>query len=151
MVIIRKCILAALTAYSTTPLTSEMTRTIQHGIYDGTLARYDNQQVTLTIRDRPDFYGTSHYDIRIIFNSEGQKDPFLIIDSRTPELNTAWYVESTDFDNLHNAQDWRGRDPPITYPNENFTLWQGHMHIPDIPISVVSWNAACSDLVEAVI
>lgn len=69
------------------PLTPEMERTVQHDFCNGTYARYGDPQVTITIHDRPEFHHRSQYDIRILLDSEGMEDAFVVIDGRTPELD----------------------------------------------------------------
>ncbi|KAL8811734.1 MAG: hypothetical protein Q9223_002695 [Gallowayella weberi] len=146
MVIINPTAIQNINAYSVSPLTAEMNRTIQHGFYDGTYARYGDPIVSLTVHDRPEFHGISHYDLRITLDREGSLNPFLIIDEKTPELDAVWYVESTEFDRSYQTEPGE----VIEYPNENFTLWQAHMQVADVPISAVSWDVGCGDLAELV-
>ncbi|KAL9598880.1 MAG: hypothetical protein Q9219_004220 [cf. Caloplaca sp. 3 TL-2023] len=75
MVIITPPPVQGLNAYSISPLTAEMNTTVRHGLYDGTYACYGDPIVSLTIHDRPEFYGISHYDLRITLDSEGSLDP----------------------------------------------------------------------------
>lgn len=87
MVVINRCVPHVLNAYSTSPLTLDMTRTVQHGFYDGASARFDNPPVVVNVHDRPEFHGLSHYDIRIALDNEGEKDVFILVDERTFELD----------------------------------------------------------------
>ena len=88
----------ALEAYSTAPLTLEMNRTVQHGFYNGTYARFGDPQVTVTIHDRPKFHGKSHYDLRNLLDSEGMEDGFIVVDETTPDLDALWYVLPTGYE-----------------------------------------------------
>ncbi|KAL8685688.1 MAG: hypothetical protein Q9218_007599 [Villophora microphyllina] len=112
-----------------------MNRTVQHAIYDGSRGRYSDDLFELKIHDRPEFYGASHYDLRITLDREGMLEPFIIVDEKTPDLRR---------DPSHR------QDPPITYPSEDFVLWQAHMLALDLPINAVSWDVGCGDLVETV-
>lgn len=147
MVVIADGLLLVLEAYSHAPLTPEMSQAVRHGFYDGTYARYNRPQVTVTIHDRPDFYGISHYHLRNILDSEGSPAPFVVIDEKTPESGAVWYVETTEYCNL------RSDLGPyvVTHPGENFTLWQGHMQVADLPISAVSFNVGCGELAETIL
>ncbi|KAL8876573.1 MAG: hypothetical protein Q9198_005260 [Flavoplaca austrocitrina] len=95
MVIISHNGALALQAYSTAPLTLEMKRTVQHGFYNGTYARFGDPQATVTIHDQPDFHTRPHYDIRNILDSEGTEDTFVLIDAKTPGLDAIWLVNPT--------------------------------------------------------
>lgn len=121
----------ALSAYSTVPLTAEMITTTQHGFYDGTSARFGNAEVVVAIHNRSSFHGLSHYDIRVLLDAEGVLDPFVVLDARTPSLYAIWYVETTA-----KCRAWDSYiSPRITYPYENFTTWQVHVRVPDLPIT----------------
>ncbi|KAL8806727.1 MAG: hypothetical protein Q9182_001125 [Xanthomendoza sp. 2 TL-2023] len=146
MVVIIPPPVQSINAYSLSPLTAAMNGTIQHGFYDGTYARYGDPIVSFTVHDRPEFHGISHYELRITLDSEGSLDPFLIIDDRTPELDAVWYVQSTEFDQTLPVEPGQ----VVEYPHENFTLWQAHMQVADVPISAVSWDNGCGDLAETV-
>ena len=149
MVIINSCTPQTLNAYSTSPLTSEMARTVQHGFYDGTIARYGNPVIVVNIHDRPELHGISHYDIRNVLDGEGQLDPFLIVDDRTPDLDAVWYVTTTQ-ECKYNSDPTHFAHPPITYPDEEFVLWQAHIRTSDVPIDAVSWDVGCGSMEEAV-
>ncbi|KAL8720130.1 MAG: hypothetical protein Q9225_002975, partial [Loekoesia sp. 1 TL-2023] len=150
MVIISHCVLKVLNAYSTVPLTSEIVKTVQHGFYDGTYARYGDPQVLVNIHNRPEFHGKSHYDIRIALDNEGTLDPFIIADERTPHLDAVWYVEDTasckyDSDPTHFNPDTQ----PVRYPGEDFILWQAHMKTADTPINWAAWSVGCGSMMES--
>ena len=135
-----------LNAYSTVPLTPEMITTTQHGFYDGTSARFGNTEVAVAIHNRTSFHGLSHYDIRVALDAEGVLDPFVVLDARTPELDAIWYVETTA-----KCRAWDSYiSPRITYPYENFTTWQVHIRVPDLPITQLAWAVGAGSLVESV-
>ncbi|KAI4103804.1 MAG: hypothetical protein L6R37_003607 [Teloschistes peruensis] len=122
--------------YSIAPLTPEMNRSVQHGIYDGSLARYNNPNFKLDLHDRPEFHGISHYDLRVALDAEGMLDPFILVDERTPELGAVWIVEDT-------AQCKYDSDsvslPPVTYPGEDFAVWQARMLALEVPTFAIGW------------
>ncbi|KAL8845743.1 MAG: hypothetical protein Q9221_009111 [Calogaya cf. arnoldii] len=124
-----------LNAYSTVPLTTTINETIRHGFWNGTYARFGDPQVTVTVHDRADFHGKSHYDIRNILDAEGKKDVFLIADERTVELQAIWFVETTAYGQDMDEFEKEDPDyyPSIHYPDEDFTLWQGHFRIANLP------------------
>ncbi|KAL8854704.1 MAG: hypothetical protein Q9221_000486 [Calogaya cf. arnoldii] len=101
-----------------------MTRTLQHGFYNGTWARYGDPQATITIHDRLEFHGRSHYDLRNILDAEGMEDPF---------------VEEVE-------PDFPGSI--IKYPDEDFTLWHAHLLTADVPLQALSWPDGCGDITE---
>ena len=143
------CCPDTINAYATSPLTEAMTKTVQHGIYDGSQARFDNEFYYVHINDRPEFYGLSHYELRTILDRENALEPFLVVDEQTPSNDAVWYVPDTE-------ECRRNSDParfphdsqPIRHPGEDFVLWQGHMKIADIPITLMSWSVGCGDLEE---
>ena len=148
MVIIHHCEPETINPYATSPLTEAMTRTLQHGVYNGSQARFGNPSLEVTIHDRSDFHGISHYELRNILDREGSLDQFLIIDAQTPENDAVWYVPGTE-----ECRYWS--DPalwdhegerPIRYPDEDFILWQGHLKTADVPVDDWSYNMAATDL-----
>ncbi|KAL8838565.1 MAG: hypothetical protein Q9176_004962 [Flavoplaca citrina] len=146
MVIISHTGALALQAYSTAHLTLEMKRTVQHGFYNGTYARFGDPQATVTIHDRPDFHARSHYDIRNILDSEGMEDTFLLIDEKTPELDAIWLVKPTSYSRAEEEDEQPG--DVIHHPGETFTLWHGHIRTADVPTLAVIWSIGCGDLTE---
>ncbi|KAI4102382.1 MAG: hypothetical protein LQ345_007375 [Seirophora villosa] len=137
----------ALEAYSTAPLTLEMNRTVQHGFYNGTYARFGDPQVTVTIHDRPEFHGKSHYDLRNLLDSEGMKDDFIVVDETTPDLDALWYVTSTGYSKLQAKTEKPG--DVVHYPDEDFTLWHVHVRTPDMPLNVFGWREGCHPFSQA--
>ncbi|KAL8766676.1 MAG: hypothetical protein Q9209_006606 [Squamulea sp. 1 TL-2023] len=135
-----------LNAYSTVPLTQSIIETTQHGFYDGGVARFGNPQVVVAIHNRTELHGLSHYDLRIALDAEGALDPFVVLDDHTPQLNAVWYVETTA-----QCQRWDSFfTGMITYPYENFTTWQIHIRVPDLPITQVAWSVGAGSLPESV-
>ncbi|KAL8809297.1 MAG: hypothetical protein Q9223_001698 [Gallowayella weberi] len=149
MVLINHDIQRSISAYAVTPLTAEISRTVHRGFYDGTYACYGDPMVNLTIYDRPEFHGMSHYDMRIALNKEGQEDLFLVIDEKTADMDAVWVVETTEMDEFFkNFEDPRRT---IYHPDEKFTLWQAHMRVPDVPNYLVNLYFGCADLMEDVL
>ncbi|KAL8733748.1 MAG: hypothetical protein Q9166_001942 [cf. Caloplaca sp. 2 TL-2023] len=138
-----------LTAYSTVPLTQPIISGAQNGFYYGTSARWSDPEVVLTIDFRTDFINASHYDIRTALDAEGLLSPFVILDENTPEdrLNAVWFVETTE----QCRRDSEGTYDRITYPYENFTLWQIHIRTPDLPITESAWSIGVGALVESLV
>ncbi|KAL9583122.1 MAG: hypothetical protein Q9212_002895 [Teloschistes hypoglaucus] len=122
--------------YSIAPLTLEMNRTIQHGIYDGSLARYNNPDFKLDLHDRPEFHGVSHYDVRVALDAEGMLDPFILVDERTLESGAVWIVEDT---NQCKYDSESVQLPPVTYPGEDFVVWQARMLAVEVPTFAIGW------------
>ncbi|KAL8656840.1 MAG: hypothetical protein Q9226_002512 [Calogaya cf. arnoldii] len=148
MVVIRPGATRALLAYSTAPLTAEMNRTVQHSFYNGTYARYGDPQATVTIHDRLDFHGRSHYDMRNILDAEGMEDTFVVVDERTPVLDAVWYVMDTWYSKFREEEEVDLPGAIIKYPDEDFTLWHAHMHTEDVPLQAPSWADGCSKMAE---
>ncbi|KAL8659797.1 MAG: hypothetical protein Q9202_006947 [Teloschistes flavicans] len=152
MVIIQPCAdpPLELNGYATSPLTLEMNQTVQHAIYNGSHARYNDTRFKLEMHDRPEFHGISHYDMRVALDAEGMMKPFVIVDENTLDLNAVWYVEDTE-DCKHDST--TAQFPPVTYPGEDFTLWQALMTTGDVPTLSVCWyvyGCDCGTLIEAV-
>ncbi|KAL8734954.1 MAG: hypothetical protein Q9181_003003 [Wetmoreana brouardii] len=125
-----------------------MNRTVQHGVYDATWERYNNTAFRLSVHDRPEFHGMSHYDLRLSLDNEGLLDPFVVIDEKTPELNAIWYIDYTENCKLNSDPRPFGNYPPVRYPDEDFILWQAHLSIGDLPAMAASWSVvACRGLV----
>ncbi|KAL8789095.1 MAG: hypothetical protein Q9213_001358 [Squamulea squamosa] len=135
-----------LNAYSTVPLTQSIIDTTQHGFYDGGVARFGNSQVVVAIHNRTELHGLSHYDLRVALDAEGALDPFVVLDDQTPELDAVRYVESTA-----QCRRWDSFfTGVVTYPYENFTTWQIHIRVPDLPITQVAWSVGAGSLPEPV-
>ncbi|KAI4221802.1 MAG: hypothetical protein L6R36_006636 [Xanthoria steineri] len=124
-----------------------MNRTVQHGFYNGTYARFGDPQVTITIHDRPEFHGKSHYDLRNLLDSEGMDDDFIVVDETTPDLDALWYVLSTGYSKLQAKTEKPG--DVVHYPDEDFTLWHVHVRTPDLPSNVFGWREGCHPLSRA--
>ncbi|KAI4252662.1 MAG: hypothetical protein L6R42_007880, partial [Xanthoria sp. 1 TBL-2021] len=118
------------------PLTPEMKKTVQHGFYNGTYARFGDPQVTITKHDRPEFLHGSQYDIRILLDREGMEDTFVVIDDRTPELDAVWFVEPTWYSQDHEEVE-KEPDDVILYPDKKSTLRHGHIRTADVPPKAV--------------
>ena len=126
-----------------------MTKTVQHGIYDGSQARFGNRMLEVTIHDRPDFHGISHYDLRNILDREGSLEHLLIVDVQTPENDAVWYVPDTEECKYWSDPalwDYRTEPSFIKYPDEDFILWQGHLKIADVPLDLSSYSIGEADL-----
>ncbi|KAL8653019.1 MAG: hypothetical protein Q9226_004014 [Calogaya cf. arnoldii] len=146
MVIIAHYPPQVLNAYSTVPLTQSIIDTTQHGFYDGTSARFGNPEVVVTIHNRTDFHGLSHYGLRVALDTEGALSPFVVLDDTTPELDAVWYVETTAKSQYLDSV----VDDVVTYPYENFTIWQIHIRVPDLPITQMAWSVGAGSLSESV-
>ncbi|CAO1598324.1 hypothetical protein XANCAGTX0491_002093 [Xanthoria calcicola] len=138
VVIDHRVFVDTLEAYSTAPLTLEMNRTVQHGFYNGTYARFGDPQVTVTIHDRPEFHGKSHYDLRNLLDSEGMEDDFIVVDETTPDLDALWYVLPTGY-----MIDGVKPGDVVHYPGEDPTLWHVHIQTADVPLKVFAWREGC--------
>ena len=134
----------ALEAYSTAPLTLEMNRTVQHGFYNGTYARFGDLQVTVTIHDHPEFHGKSHYDLRNLLDSEGMEDDFIVVDETTPDLDALWYVLPTGYE-----MDRVKPGDIVHYPGEDPTFWHVHIQTADVPYKVFGWREGCHPVSQA--
>ena len=148
MVVIQHCPPSTMNAYSTSPLTDLMTSTVQHGIYDGSRARFGDRKLEVTIHDRSEFHGLSHYELRKLLDGEEALAPFLVVDAQTPDTDAVWYVPTSEYCKAH--KDF----PPATRPpnpDEDFILWQAHMRVSDVPLQHASWSVACGDLIEMIL
>ena len=146
MVVINHCTPHQLNAYSTVPLAQSVTTSVQHDFAIGSFARFGNPVVTLSIQDRPDFHGASHYNMREKLDLEGFLEQFLIIDDRTADSHAIWYVETTGTSKEHAAMASGGDNPPITHEGEDFPLYQARILTQDIPIQWALFDAGVSDL-----
>ena len=147
MVLLPYCLSENIDAYTTAPLTQAMVRTVHHGFYDGSYARFGEPQYIATIHDRPEYHGLSHYDLRNLLDAEGKTDQFIIIDNNTPENNAVWYVETTTICKFYSNET---RIETVTYSKKNFTLWQAYLRVSNVLSSAASWSVGCSDIVETV-
>ena len=149
MVVINRCVPNVLNTYAISALTDAMSRTVQHGFYDGTDARYGNPQVVTNIHNRSEFFGLSHYELRLRLDAEGMLDEFLVADERTPELDAVWFIETTETCKAwSDPSQFRPETQPKRYPGEDFVLWHGHLKTADVPLSWASWDVACGSLPE---
>lgn len=135
------CPPAVLDAYSTVPLHLSTRNTVHHDFDVGSFARFRDPQVVLSIHDRPDFHSLPHIEIRQRLDAEGHEDGFVLIDDHTEQSHAIWWVAETEESN-----DWTRRMiedehvPPITYPDEPFTLWHIHILTQDLPAQWILWN-----------
>ena len=134
MVVISHCNAHQLNAYSTIPLARSVAASIQKDFGYGSFARFGNPSVTISIQDRPDFHGLSHYSIREKLDLEGLLNDFIIIDDRTAESHAIWYVTTTEDSRVHTAGAIKSHNPPITHEGEDFTNWQVRSVTQDLPI-----------------
>lgn len=134
-------------AYSTTLLTDAMIRTVQHAFYDATYARFGNPLYVVAIHDRPEFHGISHYDLRNLLDAENATEAFIVIDQNTPDNDAIWYVPDTETCKHDGAPTYFPK-PPIAYPGENFTLWQAHMRISDVPCRASFWSLDPGEILD---
>ena len=146
MVVINHCTPHQLNAYSTVPLAQSVTTSIQHDFAIGSFARFGNPVVTISIQDRPDFHGASHYSMREKLDLEGFLEQFLIIDDRTADSHALWYVETTEVSKDHASMAMGGDNPPITHEGEAFPLYLARILTQDIPIQWASFEAGVSDI-----
>ena len=152
MVVINPRTPSTINAYSTSPLMDLITSTVQHGIYDGSRERFDDSMLQVTIHDRPEFHGLSHYEIRKLLDGEDSPDPFLIVDTHTPSTDAVWYVpDSAKCKSNSDPSKFPPAFRPIKYPDEDFILWQAHMRVSDVPIKSASWSVGCGDIIEVLL
>ena len=124
---------AILNAYSTVPLTRNITFAVQSAVWDGTFARFGTPKQAVTIYDRPEFHNRSHYEIRTRLDHEGMLFDFMVVNDATITDNAAWMIVSTEKGRSYTKHATELGDPPITYPGENSTIWQIYMRTSDIP------------------
>ena len=146
MVVITPCNPTQLHAYPTLPVTEDVINSVQHDFAIGSFARFGNPCVTISIQDRPDFHGASHYSIREKLDLEGFLEDFLVVDDRTAESHAIWYVETTESSKLHTALATEAGDPPVTYEGENFPVWHARILTQDLPIQWACFYAAVRDI-----
>ena len=146
MVVINHCNPHQLNAYSTVPLAHSTVKAVQQDFAIGSFARFGNPGTTISIKDRPDFYGASHYSMREKLDLEGSLDEFLIMDDRTADSHAIWYVQTTEISKLYTAGAIEVDNPPITHEGEDFTLWQARMLTQDVSIQWACFFAAVRDL-----
>ena len=148
MVIFKRGDPKILNAYSTVQLTPSIVDVMQHAFWDGSFARYGNPVVKLAIHDRPDCHQLSHYQIRNLLDSEAMKSEFILIDEDTEATTGVWYVESTEACEQETRDAIEGGHPPITHPDETFTLWKIHLRAADVPIDWAAWDVGSGDMFE---
>ena len=134
MVVISHCNAHQLNAYSTVPLAQSVAASVQKEFGYGSFARFGNPTVTISIQDRPDFHGLSHYSIREKLDLEGLLNDFIIIDDRTADSHAIWYVTTTEDSRVKTAGAVKSHNPPITHEGEDFTIWQVRSVTQDLPI-----------------
>ena len=148
MVVINHCTPDQLTAYSTVPLTLDVTASVHQDFAIGSFARFDDPLVTISIHDRPDFHNASHYQIRETLDREGFLDEFLLLDDRTASTHAIWYIETTETSRYYTADAIRDHNPPIEYEGEDFVLWQGRFLTQDFPIQWEIFFSGGRDLID---
>ena len=146
MVVINHCNPHQLNAYATAPLAQGVAAGIKHDFEIGSFARFGNPSVTVSIQDRADFHGASHYRVRETLDLEGFLEHFLIIDDRTADSHALWYVETTEVCKQYTAMAVGGDDAPITHEGEDFTVWQARILTQDVPIQWACFDAGVRDL-----
>ena len=146
MVIINHCNPHQLIAYPTVPLSQSVAASVSRDFEIGSFARFGNPGVTISIQDRPDFHGVSHYSIREKLDLESLLNDFVIIDDRTADSHAVWYVTSTEDSRVKTASAIEYDNPPITHEGEDFTLWQARFLTQDLPIQWACFFAAVRDL-----
>ena len=58
----------------------------------------------------------------------------------------------TDSDIINHYRDYQGfLGPPITYPDENFTLWQAHIRVSDLPHEVELCSCGETELADTIL
>ena len=134
MVVITHCNAHQLNAYSTVPLAQSVAASVQKEFGYGSFARFGNPSVTISIQDRPDFHGLSHYSIREQLDLEGLLNEFIIIDDRTADSHAIWYITTTEDSRVKTAGAIESHNPPITHEGEDFTIWQMRSVTQDLPI-----------------
>ena len=133
MVINSPCNAHQLNAYSTVPLAQSVAAIVQKEFGYGSFARFGSPSVTISIQDRPDFHGLSHYSIHEKLDLEGLLNDFIIIDDRTADSHSIWYVTTTEDSRVYTAGAIESHNPPITHEGEDFTLWQVRSVTQDLP------------------
>ena len=134
MVVISHCNAHQLNAYSTVPLAQSVAASVRKEFGYGSFARFGNPTITISIQDRPDFHGLSHYSIREKLDLEGLLNDFIIIDDRTADSHAIWYVTTTEDSRVHTAGAIKSHNPPIIHKGEDFTIWQVRSVTQDLPI-----------------
>ena len=142
MVVISHCNAHQLNAYSTVPLAQSVAASVQKDFGYGSFARFGDPDVTISIHDRPDFHGLSHYSIREKLDLEGLLNDFIIIDDRTADSHAIWYVTTTEDSKEYTASAVESHNPPITHEGEDFTLWQVRSITQDLPNQWACFSAA---------
>ena len=117
--------------FSTVPLIPNLISLVQHDFNIGTFAQFGDPFLSIHFNHRTGFYNESHLLIRQQLDAENFEDPFMLVDGNTAQSHAVWYVTTTD-DSYGLSELW----PPVTYPVENYTLWQAHILLQDFPLQV---------------
>ncbi|KAL8871124.1 MAG: hypothetical protein Q9174_002978 [Haloplaca sp. 1 TL-2023] len=143
------CDPTVLDAYSTVPLVPSLRTSVLHDFGVGSFARFPNPITAISIHDRPDFHSLSHYDIRQRLDAEGHEDGFIVIDEDTASKHAVWWITSTsNSKSITEDMTTEADAPPITYPEEAYTLWKLHLLTQDLPIQWTNWDIGNIDIVE---
>ena len=146
MVVINHCTPHQLNAYPTGPLAENVVASVEQDFAIGSFARFGNPLTTISIQDRPDFYDASHYSIREKLDLGGFLGDFVIIDDRTADSHAIWYVTTTEDSNVKTASAIKYDNPPVTFKEEDFTLWQGRFVTHDLPVQWACFFSAVRGL-----
>ena len=125
------CIPRVLNAYLTVPLLPSVRQSVVHDFNVGSFARFQNPSSIISIHDRSDFHGLSHYEIRQRLDGEGHGNvEIVIIDTDTVTNHAVWFVRSTA-DSAFYAE--LGQFPPKQYPEET-PLYKLHILTQHLPM-----------------
>ncbi|KAL8921714.1 MAG: hypothetical protein Q9208_005644 [Pyrenodesmia sp. 3 TL-2023] len=123
---------SVLQVISTVALTASLTSLFQYDFNVGSFAQFGDPGVVARIdhrSERTDFRNMAHLAIRQQLDAEDFTDEFILIDEHTAQTHAVWWVVTTqkskDLTEMFIGFD----DPPVTYPGEDFTLWQTHIMI----------------------
>lgn len=144
---------SVLQVFSTVALTANLTSLFRYDFNVGSFAQFGDPETVARIdhrSERTDFRNISHLAIRQQLDAEGFTDEFILIDEHTAQNHAIWWVITTE-DSKDTTEDFIGQgNPPVTYPGENFTLWQSHIMIQDLAYmydSVARFDYRIFDLV----
>ena len=119
---------AVVQVFSTLALTANLTSIFHHEFNIGTLAQFGDPDTIARIdhrSERTEFRNMSHYAIRQQLDAENFKKDFILVDENTPHNNAIWWITESDMSEIC-------MDPAISYPGEDYVLWQIHMLIRDL-------------------
>ena len=145
MVVINHCNPHQLIAYPTVHLGESVIASVQHDFAVGSFARFGNPDVTISVQDRPDFHGSSHYQIREKLDLEDLLGEFLIIDDRIAHSHALWYVTTTETSKYHTDMAIKAGNFPITHEGEDFPLWKARIVTQDVHIQWACFSVAVRD------